>query len=283
MSTYIDTWMSNITTMIVLPMIGAVTLFLLAKGPKFALRINSDRYNSGLKNILLMLLNGWMIGLILTGAALFSKFLFAQGLPHIDGTVWENVPGPLLVLFTLIAFDFTNYWNHRVLHSRVLWGVHAIHHSETEMNWTTSYRIHVFEWVIMTCGFLLILGWMSLPAWALGAAGFVHGAYNKYVHCQLGWTHGPLSKWLISPNYHRWHHADDPAAYDKNFGDMLAIWDRMFGTYYDGGICEAKLGLEDGPVELLPMLIYPFKYWKSEFFSKTEPEVLHLSSTQIIQ
>jgi len=269
MSTYIDTWMNNVTTMIAVPLMGAVALFLIAKGPKEAFLINSERYNSGVKNILLMLLNGWMIGGIMMGAAILSKVLFAQGLPHVDGVIWDAVPAARVLIFTLVAFDFTNYWNHRVMHSRLLWGVHAIHHSDTEINWTTSYRIHVLEWVVMSLGFLIIMGWVSLPAWALGTAGFIHGAYNKYVHCQLGWTHGPLAKWVISPNYHRWHHADDQAAYDKNFGDIFAVWDRMFGTFYDGGTCEAKLGLKDGPDNLPAMLIYPFRYWKREIFTKT--------------
>lgn len=264
MTSYIDTWMNNVTTMIVLPMVGAVILFLIAKGPKVAFRIDSARYNSGVKNIALMLLNGWMIGLIISGAGRVSDMIFAQGLPHINGDIWQALPAPIVVVFTLIALDFTNYWNHRFLHTRWIWGIHTIHHSDDEMNWTTSHRIHVLEWILMATWFVIVMGWMSLPGWALGIAGFIHGVYNKYVHCQLGWTHGPLRKWLISPNYHRWHHADDPAAYNRNFGDMLAIWDRMFGTYYDGGTCEAKLGLPDGPKDLVSMLVYPFQYWYRE-------------------
>lgn len=283
MTSYIDTWMMNATTMIAVPLMAAVMLFLVAKGPQVAFRIQSARYNSGVKNILLMLLNGWMIGLIVAGVGFVSQLIFSKGLPHVDGDIWTGVPVFWVVLFTVVAFDFTNYWNHRVMHSRFLWGIHAIHHSDADINWTTSYRIHVFEWVIMSLGFLLIMGWMSLPAWALGAAGFIHGAYNKYVHCQLGWTHGRLSKWVISPNYHRWHHADNPDAYDKNFGDMFAVWDRMFGTFYDGGICEAKLGFPEGPMELPAMLIYPFRYWKQEFFAKPPRDILELSSTQIIR
>lgn len=260
--------MVNATTMIALPLVGAVFIFACAKGLKYALTIQSERYDSGVKNILLMLLNGYMIGLILMATGWISGYLSGLGVPHLSGEVWGEVPKPLVFGLTLLALDFTNYWNHRILHSRFMWGIHAIHHSDAHINWTTSYRIHVLEWVLMTVGFLLVMGWMSLPAWALASAGFIHGVYNKYVHCQTGWTHGWLKNWLISPNFHRWHHADDPAAYNRNYGDMFAIWDRLFGTHYDGGRCETKLGLADGPQSLPEMIIYPFKYWWAEYYPR---------------
>lgn len=258
------TWMDNITNLIVMPMIMVFALFVIAKGWRYAVTIQTERFESGVKNILLMLINGTLIAAIAGGSGALAQYGFGGHWPRLDPALWAAVPFPLAVIFTVIALDFTNYWNHRVLHHKWLWGIHAIHHSDKHINWTTTYRVHLFEVGIMFTGLFLITGWMSLPIEALGAAGLIHAAYNKYVHSQLGWMHGPLRKWLISPNYHRWHHADDPAAYNRNFGDMCAVWDRMFGTHYDGGRCEAPLGVDDGPETVPDMLAYPFVYtWRN--------------------
>lgn len=226
---------------------------------------NESRVKSAIDNVILFYLNGFLYGFIFTGLAIAAKTAMADTVPQVEASFWAGIVLPIQILVTIMVLDFVNYWNHRVLHTTPFWGIHAVHHADQHMTWTTSYRVHVFEGLIMALGVVLLSGWLNLPIEAVGIAGVIQGLHNKYVHCQLGWTHGPLRKWIISPNNHRWHHAAIPEAHNKNFGDIFAVWDRMFGTYYDPCICDVEIGLEEGPHSLVEIMIHPFKYWYEEF------------------
>lgn len=226
---------------------------------------------SGIDNVALLFLNGLLYGILFAGATTVAATWGGKILPQIQAGFWDGWPLVITVLFGLLMLDFINYWSHRLLHTKAFWGIHAVHHSDLHMSWTTSYRVHVLEAVIMALGFMLFGGVLNLPAEAMGIAGFLRGVHNQYVHCQLEWTHGPLRKWIVSPNNHRWHHADKPEAYNKNFGDMFVMWDRLFGTWYDPEICKEKIGLPDGPQALPRLLAYPFVYWYRLIAPKAVP------------
>ena len=222
---------------------------------------SDDAVKSGIDNVVLLFLNGLFYGILFAGLTKAAAALGGKILPQIRDGFWDGLPLALTVLLGLLLLDFINYWSHRLLHTKAFWGIHAVHHSDEHMSWTTSYRVHIFEAVIMALGFMVFGGIFNLPLEAMAAAGFLRGVHNQYVHCQLEWTHGPLRKWIVSPNNHRWHHADNPAAYNKNFGDMFVMWDRIFGTWYDPEICKEKIGLPEGPHSLPHLLAYPFVYW----------------------
>ena len=78
------------------------------------------------------------------------------------------------------------------------------------------------------------------------------------VHANLNWTFGPLKSVLVSPVFHRWHHADSVC--DKNFASTFSLWDRMFGTWYmPAGALPGGYGIDDAamPEGLLAQTIYP--------------------------
>lgn len=258
-------WINNFLLAVVLP--GALFLCVSLVARKFRSDgfYNESRVKSAIDNIVLFYVNGFIYGFIFTGLAVTAKAAMADIVPQIEPSLWIGLALPFQVILALIVLDFVNYWNHRILHTAPFWGVHAVHHADTDMTWTTSYRVHVFEGFVMALGVVLLSGWMNLPVEAVGVAGVIQGLHNKYVHCQIGWTHGFLRKWIISPNNHRWHHAAVPEAYNKNFGDIFAVWDRLFGTYYDPCLCEVEIGLDDGPHTVADMMIHPFKYWHNEY------------------
>ena len=70
--------------------------------------------------------------------------------------------------FAVAAVDFANYWNHRLMHTRVVWPMHAIHHSDPDVNGLTTYRVHAFEGCLMSCSYVVLLAWLNLPDDALG-------------------------------------------------------------------------------------------------------------------
>ena len=134
-------------------------------------------------------------------------------------------------VLALIAVDFTYYWMHRIEHERrILWAVHSVHHSSQEYNLTTALRLSwlesLYEWIffvpLLLIGFDLIQILSSLLVVIL---------YQTWIHTEkigrLGWLDGIFN----TPSVHRIHHAANKAYIDKNYGGVLILWDRLFGTY----------------------------------------------------
>jgi sterol desaturase/sphingolipid hydroxylase (fatty acid hydroxylase superfamily) len=131
----------------------------------------------------------------------------------------------------LLAHDACFYAFHRASHRvRVLWAAHVPHHSSAHYNLTTALRL---SW---TTPFTGIPFWWPLPLlgfdplWILGAHAFSLG-YQFCLHTQLVGRLGPLEWVLNTPSHHRVHHGCDREYVDKNFGGVLIVWDRLFGTF----------------------------------------------------
>lgn len=186
----------------------------------------------------------------------------ALGVPSVPAAFWQGTPIWLLVAIGLVTHDFANYWAHRVLHMHWLWPIHAIHHSDHDVNGLTAYRVHALETVVMWASYTLLLTWLGLPADAIGIGAVLITLHVIYVHVDVDWDHGPLRMWLASPRFHRWHHADVKAAYGKNLAGMFPVFDRMFGTYYAAGRCEAPLGAQGVPEnDVVRLMLFPFTEW----------------------
>lgn len=215
------------------------------------------------------------IGLWLFGPLLFAAYVHeimggvrslydSLGIPRLGDTVWADVPTPIVMLIALICHDFCDYWNHRFMHLRWVFPVHAVHHSDTHVDGLTTFRVHAMETVVMQTSYILMTSWMNVPAVPAVGLWFLVMLHNCYVHLDLDWTHGPFRHVLASPRFHRWHHADVPIAYGKNLGNISPIWDVMFGTYINPGRCTAPMGSRemDIPSTNLPrLLIWPVIGW----------------------
>ena len=142
---------------------------------------------------------------------------------------------PLTWVALFFADDFAYYWFHRVGHEvRVFWASHVTHHSSEHYNLSTALRQ---TWVPMTyVPFwlpLLLAGfapWMVLLAqsWSLI---YQFGLHTERV-VKLPW---PLEAVLNTPSHHRVHHGANAQYLDRNYGGILIIWDRLFGTYEPEG------------------------------------------------
>lgn len=184
------------------------------------------------------------------------------GLPSIPGTVWTGLPTWLLSFVGILAADFANYWNHRLMHMRWLWPVHAIHHSDPVVNGLTTYRVHALENLVMLVSYTLLLSWIGLPRNAIGFGALLVLFHNIYVHIDVDWGHGPLRLLVASPRFHRWHHADVPAAYGKNLANVFPFFDWMFGTYRVPGPCNVPLGATGVPRnDVVRLTLWPFLEW----------------------
>jgi sterol desaturase/sphingolipid hydroxylase (fatty acid hydroxylase superfamily) len=136
------------------------------------------------------------------------------------------------VVVLVILQDFFYYWFHRASHRiRWFWATHAIHHSSNEMNLAASYR---FGWTGRLTGssvFYVPMIWLGFaPGPVFIAAGF-NLLYQFWIHTEwipkLGW----LEYVLNTPSHHRVHHACNVEYLDRNYGGILIVWDRLFGSF----------------------------------------------------
>jgi sterol desaturase/sphingolipid hydroxylase (fatty acid hydroxylase superfamily) len=134
-----------------------------------------------------------------------------------------------IALFLLV--DLIYYWEHRLLHwNRFLWMAHVVHHQSDEFNLTVSLRVSILQvWMTTASTMLLAIAGFS-PAMSLTAL-LAYKFYQFWTHTQLIGRLGPLEWVFVTPSHHRVHHAKNERYLDKNFGGMLIIWDRMFGTF----------------------------------------------------
>jgi len=141
-------------------------------------------------------------------------------------------PQWLQAIEMLIIADLVAYWTHRLFHRGRWWPFHAVHHSSEDLDWLSSVRLHPVNDVVTKTAQvlpLLLLGFH--PFAATGVAGFF-SLYAIFIHADVSWDFGPLRYAIATPAFHRWHHAKDAEAVDKNFAGLLPLWDVLFGTLY---------------------------------------------------
>lgn len=136
-------------------------------------------------------------------------------------------------LLGLLVYDFFYYWHHRMSHEvSVLWATHVVHHSSEEFNLSTALRQtssrFLLGWV-----FYLPMAILGFPVLVFVVVGLIDLLYQFWIHTEqvgkLGW----YDRVFASPSNHRVHHAVNDKYLDKNYGGILILWDRMFGTYLD--------------------------------------------------
>ena len=146
----------------------------------------------------------------------------------------QRLPFPVALLLCVLLADLVQYGVHRSFHEVPwLWRFHAVHHSAKTMDWLAGSRLHLVE-VLIT---------RSLVLAALLMAGFSRGVIDAYVvivgfHAVLNHANvnlpgrrlGPLRHLIVTPSYHHWHHACEPAALGRNYAAHLPFIDRLFGT-----------------------------------------------------
>lgn len=162
--------------------------------------------------------------LILTGA--YSLYwIIAALLPWSIPVTWWS-----LVLVVLLS-DLTYYWEHRIAHRvRLLWTQHAVHHSSRDMNIVTGVRFGPFEgvWSLIVHIPLVLMGFA--PEAIIFGVIFVL-AYQTWLHTELIGRLGPLEWVLNTPSHHRVHHGCEEKYLDRNYGGVLIVWDRLWGTF----------------------------------------------------
>jgi sterol desaturase/sphingolipid hydroxylase (fatty acid hydroxylase superfamily) len=185
----------------------------------------------------------FLISRVMAVFGIVSYFTFG---PAVARVVADLSPFGLTVA-VFVLFDFAQYWSHRIFHRTALWSLHAVHHSAEVLTPLTTYRVHPLAGLIMAAFHSAVLGvGMGLAVGSLAPdMGFVEIAGTNALvvlvnativnlhHSQMNVSFGPIiERVLISPAQHQTHHSRDPRHFNRNYGNVLAIWDWMFGTLY---------------------------------------------------
>ena len=146
----------------------------------------------------------------------------------------------------VVLNDFVTFIIHYLMHKiPFLWEFHKVHHSATELNPFTQYRIHPVELILNNFGEVLVKGSLTgiflylannqvsivtfLGVNILNFLFYFFGANLRHSHVKFKYT-SFLEYFIISPYQHQIHHSNNPELYDTNMGSRFAIWDWMFGT-----------------------------------------------------
>jgi len=145
-----------------------------------------------------------------------------------ESQFWYSWKG---ILIAVLMFDFCEYWLHRVGHEvAVFWAAHVVHHQSEELNICTALR-QESQNAVLGWPFYLPMAIAGVPPALFGFAFLGVQYYQIWAHTdqvgKLGWLDGVIT----TPSNHRVHHAVNDCYIDHNYGGLLMLWDRLFGTY----------------------------------------------------
>lgn len=184
---------------------------------------------------------------------LFNSFLAIQltqigqrHLPSYSIGILLEQPLWLQTVAVILVLDFFFYVTHRLKHRwGWWWRLHETHHSSRDMDWFSGVRFHPLERALDRLIFLCPLLVLGASEEALFTLAVVEGSLTAFHHSNLNWRIGPLIYVFIGPEMHRWHHVVDPARRECNYGNILSIFDWMFGTAYITRENPTEFGLTD--------------------------------------
>ncbi len=189
---------------------------------------NTYRLNDTLNSISLGMMG--QLGGILSKALTVGIYtvVFSSVALYPDTSFWSSWYG---VVLALIFYDFCYYWLHRAGHEVALfWAAHVVHHQSQTYNLSTALRQSssgsLLGWI-----FYLPMAVAGVPPIIFGTVALIDLLYQFWVHTEhvgkLGW----FDRVFCSPSNHRVHHAVNDGYLDKNYGGVLVVWDRLFGTF----------------------------------------------------
>jgi sterol desaturase/sphingolipid hydroxylase (fatty acid hydroxylase superfamily) len=186
----------------------------------------------------------------------------------------QQLPFLVALVLTFVVTDLFQYWAHRIFHNHVyLWRFHSVHHSTQHMDWLAGSRTHFVD-IFFTRAMAFV------PLYVLGFPPAVFNIYIVFIaihavliHSNTRINFGFIKYIFATPQYHHWHHCEDPKHYGKNFATVFPFIDMIFGTYYlPGNVWPEGTGVHESqfPKGFIKQTIYPFT--KSPFDNNLKME-----------
>lgn len=149
---------------------------------------------------------------------------------HRVATLRPDSAASIALLF--LSQEFCYYWHHRAAHRvRWFWASHCVHHSPSELTLASALRL---GWTGKLAGgtvFFAPLVWLGFHPLVVAIAVALNLLYQFWLHAPWMPRLGPLEWVLNTPSHHRVHHASNEPYLDRNYGGVLIVFDRLFGTF----------------------------------------------------
>jgi sterol desaturase/sphingolipid hydroxylase (fatty acid hydroxylase superfamily) len=202
-----------------------------------------------------LLVQGLLIPIVGVAALLV---VYGRALPDLAGAI--HLPWPLAFGLSFVLVDYAYYWNHRLLHTRVLWRAHMVHHTAQQMDVFVTSRN-----TLWTSALIVYLWASSFASFVLeDPSGYLAGAALTSIldlarHAPISLSRWPLVEKVLGavfvlPRDHALHHAD--LEVHGNYGANFNLWDRIHGTYLGPLEVPARLGI-DSDLSLSESLFWP--------------------------
>jgi sterol desaturase/sphingolipid hydroxylase (fatty acid hydroxylase superfamily) len=176
-----------------------------------------------------------LVAIIFSGGILYIVPKFYEEWFSFDFRI-QFSSGIAQFFFFIIVDDFLQYWRHRFGH-RISWWwqLHKMHHAAKEFNVITVARSHPLDLAFGTLFVFIPLSLIGLDLQTFILIKLAISIQGKLQHSMLNWRWGWVGKYVfISPIDHRIHHSLHREHWDKNYGHITPLWDRLFGTWYKG-------------------------------------------------
>jgi len=175
-----------------------------------------------------------------------------------------ELPLWLTLFLSVVLYDFTTYWIHRASHKiPLLWRLHRVHHSDTRMDSSTTFRFHPLELILIyQTGNILTAGIFGTDVISMALYYFIIYIFFFLEHSSLNypkWLNHTIGIIFVMPDHHRVHHHQEQFFTDSNFADIFIIWDRIFGTFKLIQVEKSKYGLKEFEPEEKQTFLYLMK------------------------
>ncbi|WP_166267171.1 sterol desaturase family protein [Marinobacter caseinilyticus] len=242
--------------------LSVIPLVVLAENRFARIDLSEDRYDRWLNNVGFGCLNELIR---FTVPVLLSALLTSA---HAE-TVSDRWPPIIGAVAAFLLMDFGFYWLHRINHRvRLLWQFHRTHHSDLNLDASTTFRHHPGEFVLNLAIVALATAGLGLTVAQILPTLVVMRFVELFAHSNLR-INPQLDAWLatviVTPRVHQIHHSDFQPETDSNYGQALTWWDRWFGTFTSPHIQPQprRFGLADcrsaDDQRWLSLLVQPFQ------------------------
>lgn len=179
---------------------------------------------------------------------------------------FEQLPLPARIAVATLVSDLYHTTLHRAVHRyEPLWRIHSVHHSAPRLYSGTAGRFHPLQGVLVVIGDEVILAALGLDPRAGLSHRVLRTLFGQLQHSNIALDSGVLNYILSTPERHRWHHSALTREGNTNFGDVVCLWDKLFGTgflpddyhmYGDIGL----VGAPNYPRDVMGQWVVPFRW-----------------------
>lgn len=175
-----------------------------------------------------------------------------------------ELPFWIKLFLGVVLYDFTTYWIHRASHKiPLLWRLHRVHHSDTTMDSSTTFRFQPLELILIyQTGNILTAGIFGTDLTSMAVYYIIIYIFFFLEHSNLNypkWLNNSFGLIFVMPDHHRVHHHQEQFYTDSNFADIFIVWDRIFGTFKLIPVEQMKYGLIEFEGEKKQSFLYLMK------------------------